>query len=177
MSDRWQHRQLVSSQNLWWYHVLSASTVNFEMIFDAFVWPVKFVASVRNSPSSQNGLISSQINREKIIVQPVDPRSLLMKQTHNLLTLDHSYWNKIVISWPSIDHNWANSEFRQRRLLRYPQMTARIDLVNWEFHLISSYRYPWMIRCVSTDDLRSLSYITLGPYHIQARSKNLTILP
>ena len=73
------------------------------------------------------------------------------------------YW-LLVRSWPSIDRNRANSQFRQRGLLMYAQMTARIDLVTGQFHLlsttISSYRYPLMMRCVSTDDL--------SPYHAKS---------
>ena len=114
-------------------------------------------------------LMSSQTNREERIAQTVDPRSLVTIQPHNLLTLDHTLWNKIVITWPSIDRNWANSQFRQLRLLRYSQMTARLDLINWQFYLlsttISSYQHTWMMHCVSTVDLTSLPHMTLRLYH------------
>ena len=72
--------------------LVSATTMNFLMIFDAFLLPVKFVASVRNSMSSQNEDCIDELSNQsrKRIVQTVDPRSLLTEHNHNLLTLEQS---------------------------------------------------------------------------------------
>ena len=173
----WFHRKVYEE-----YYVFRASTMNFWIIFDAFLLPVKFVASALQNEihwafKMRIVLMSFQINREKRIVQTLDLRSRLTKQTHNLLTLDHSYWLKIVITWPSIDHDWANPQFRQYRLLRYcsddrptrfDQLAILSALYN-DQHLspylndaLCKYWWPYVL---TIHDLTSLPYMTLRPYH------------
>ena len=145
--------------------------MNFSMIFDAFLLPVKFVASARNSLSSQDEDCIDELSNQSRIKnwtncrpsittdetnsQSTDPQALVMNQSRHFLTRRRS-------------RNWAKSQSCQRQLLRQSQM-IRINLVNWQSHLltttISSYHYPWMMRRVSTDDLTPLPYMTFRPYH------------
>ena len=146
---------MVSSQHLWIISWLSASTVNFEMIFDAFVWPVKFVASVRNSLSSQNESCIEDLSKL------IEKKELYWQET-----LDHYWRNKLTICWPSTTRNESKSLFLDPRWIMTEQTHNFVNAEFWGtlrwppesiwstgnfiWSLRRSAAIPWMMRCVST---------------------------
>ena len=136
---KWSVQSLIINSWFHWkiyeeHHEVSASKVHFLKKIDTFLLPVNFVISVRSPLSPWN-------------VIGVNELSIQSRKKK-----DKNFWPLITKS-----QNLVNEQ-----ILMYSRMTAPIDLVKWQSHLlstaISSYHYLWMKRCERTDNLTSLSY-------------------